>query len=606
MTDGRSGLAVHLWVVPLTSLFLRRYRSAGRPPARSERVLAVGRAFLTVSGVVAIYLDPTEPARLREVTYAVLLAYALYSVGVLAVVHSATHLTPRHGHTLHALDILWTSALTFVSEGPVSPFFLFFLFVVLAAAYRWGFRETVATAVITVAIFLVETAIASVGPWNRRWFASIDLDLNGTILRVAYLLLTGFLLGYLAEEEKRSQAEIAAIADATRQPRVDLGLGGSITAVARGLLSTFEAASVAVVIHEYETGRTLLWELNRSEDGPESVRTRRLELIPEQKRAWLFDDPGRAWHVAPNNNGGRTARVTEPGVWPLKRETIEFPSAFLKAHAFRTVTAVNMGLEREWHGRVYLFDAVQPGGSDRSLHFLEALAEHVTPALTNVFLIRRLRARAGAAERARVARELHDGAIQALFGIEMKVEALRRASERNPADLDTELEGVQEVVRRQVLELRDLMQALRPIELDGGDQLPDVLANVVERFRRDTGVSARFVSSGGRPVLLPTTALEVVRIVQEALVNVRKHSRARNVLVRFGRDDHTCTLVIEDDGCGFDFDGRLSAKELDQGRVGPAIIKERARIAGAQLTVDSTPGEGARLELVFSEAVYGR
>jgi signal transduction histidine kinase len=264
-----------------------------------------------------------------------------------------------------------------------------------------------------------------------------------------------------------------------------------------------------------------------------------------------------------------------------------------------------MGLAREWQGRVYLFDAVRPGGSARCLHFLEALAEHVTPPLTNVFLIRRLRARAGAAERARVARELHDGAIQALFGIEMKVEALRRASDRDPASLDTELEAVQEVIRRQVLELRDLMQALRPIELDSGDQLPDVLAHVVERFRRDTGVSARFVSSGGRPVLQPTTALEVIRIVQEALVNIRKHSRARNVLVRLGRDDHTCTLVIEDDGCGFDFDGRLNGKDLDQARVGPAIIKERARIAGARLTVDSAPGEGARVELMFSEAVDG-
>jgi two-component system sensor histidine kinase DegS len=297
--------------------------------------------------------------------------------------------------------------------------------------------------------------------------------------------------------------------------------------------------------------------------------------------------------------------MTEPGVWPLKRLSIELPSAFLTAQSFRTVTAVNMGLAREWQGRVYLFDAVQTGGSDRSLHFLEALVEHVTPALTNVFLLRRLRARAGAAERARVARELHDGAIQALFGIEMKIEALRRATERDPADLDAELEAVQEVVRHEVLELRDLMHALRPIELDGGDQLPDVLASVVERFRRDTGVSARFVSNGGRPILFPATALEVVRIVQEALVNVRKHSRARNVLVRLGRDDHTCTLVIEDDGCGFGFEGRLTGEELDQRRVGPAIIKERARIAGARLAIESTPGEGARVELTFSEVVHG-
>jgi signal transduction histidine kinase len=587
--------------VRLTSSFLREYRSTGRPTARSERVLAVGRAFLTVSAFVAIYLDPTEPARLQEITYGVLLAYALYSLGALALVHGSTRLTARHGQVLHAMDVLWTSALTFVSEGPVSPFFLFFLFVVLAAAYRWGFRETVATAVVTVAVFLVETLIVSVGPWHPDWLSSIEFELNRTILRVAYLLLTGFLLGYLAEEEKQSQAEVAAIADATRLPRVDLGLGGSITAIARGLVSMFDAASAAVVFHDCETRRTLLWTLEAPGSGANALRPRRVELDPQQHGVWLFDDPGRAWTSVRGKGGRASVRVTEAGMWPLKRVDHELPAAFVSARSFRTVTAVNMELGREWHGRVYLFDVRQTGGSERSLHFLEALAEHVTPALTNVFLLRRLRARAGAAERARVARELHDGAIQALFGIEMKIAALRRAAETDPANLATELEAIQDLIRLEILELRDLMQALRPVELDG-DQLPDVLAGMVERFRRDTGVSARFVSSGGRPALSMPIAIEVVRIVQEALVNVRKHSQARNVLVRLTRDDHGCTVVIEDDGCGFEFEGRLTGEELERGRFGPAIIKERARIAGVRLAVDSTPGEGARVELTFREA----
>lgn len=588
--------------VRLTSSFLRRYRSGGVATARLERVLAVGRAFLTVSGLVAIYLDPTEPARLREVTYGVLLAYALYSVAVLAYVHrGSARLTARHGQVLHGLDILWTSALTFVSEGPVSPFFLFFLFVVLAAAYRWGFRETVGTTVITAAVFLIETAIAAAGPWPGTWLGSIGFELNRTILRVAYLLLTGFLLGYLAEQEKQSRAELAAMADAMRQPRVDAGLSGSVSAVAHGLLSAFEAAAVDVVLHDREMRRTLLWQLDAPAQATEPPRPRRVQFDAEQETIWLFQDPGRTWHAARENEGaGATLRVTEPGVWPLKRLHLELPSSFLAARSFRTVTAVNMGLSGEWHGRAYLFDIAETGGLERSLHFLEDLAEHVTPALTNAFLLRRLRAQAGAAERARVARELHDGAIQALFGIEMKIEALRRQSERPATAIDAELGDVQDLLRREVLALRELMQALRPIELDSGDQLPDVLAGLVERFQRDTGISTRFVSAGGRIRLPPAKAIEIVRIVQEALVNVRKHSHARNVLVRLTGTDGTCRLVIEDDGCGFAFEGRLSARELDEQRVGSAIIKERARIAGAQLAIDSTPGVGARLELAFS------
>jgi hypothetical protein len=102
-------------------------------------------------------------------------------VAVVAVVYRAARLTRAYIYALHLLDVLWASVLTFVSQGPVSPFFLFFLFAVLAGAYRWGFRETVATAGLTVVVFLIETAIATAGPWHHTWFASIQFELNATI-----------------------------------------------------------------------------------------------------------------------------------------------------------------------------------------------------------------------------------------------------------------------------------------------------------------------------------------------------------------------------------------------------------------------------------------
>ena len=582
----------------LTSSFLQSYRSQGPPVARLERVLAIGRAFLTVTALAAIYVDPTEPTRLAGLTYGILSAYAVYSLLVLALVHRAPRVTSRHAVMLHSVDILWTSVLTFISEGPVSPFFLFFLFALLSAAYRWGFRETAGTAIVTILVYLAEMAIAAVGPWDSMWSEAIRINLNQTILRFAYVLLTGVLLGYLAEQEKQSRAELAAVADAGRQPRVNLGLGGSVAAVARGLLSTFDAASVAIAIHDSENGRTLLWQLGR--DDPSHAR--RIELDSARRDAWLFPDAGRAWHASSLTTGAATIRVVEPGVWPLRRLRAPLPAAFVGAQACRTVTAVNMGLANEWHGRIYLFDIGQTRGLERSLHFLEGLTEHVTPALTNVFLLRRLRARAGAAERARVARELHDGAIQALFGIEMKIEALRRVHDPSAAHIETELGEVQGLLQSEVMALRELMQALRPIELDGSEQLADLLCGLVDRFRRDTGIAAHFVATSGPVALPPPRALEIVRIVQEALANVRRHSRARNVLVSLTRDEQTFRLVVEDDGQGFEFEGRLSAQELDQRRVGPVVIKERARIAGAELAVDSTPGAGARVELAFAEA----
>jgi signal transduction histidine kinase len=582
--------------------FLRQHPGEGHAAARLERVVAIGRAFLTVWGLVAVYVDPTEPSGLSELSYALLVGYALYSVIVLVFVERTTRLAPRDGEFLHGIDILWAAALTFVSNGVSSPFFLFFIFVVLAAAFRWGFRATMITAAVVVGLVVVQTIILAAGPWAPLLSLSGD-DVNRTIMRVAYLLLSAFMVGYLGEQEKLLRAETTTLAAAGRQPRVDLGLGGSVTAVARELLQTFDASAVDFVIQDFETRRTMLWRVDRNDAGT-SRRALHLKLEPSQQNAWLFDDPGSTWSAKKMPEGdGYSVRITERGVWPLTRARMTLPQEIVDARPFTTVAASNLGLAEEWRGRVYVFDAAGRENLERSLHFLEQLTEHITPALTNVFLLRRLRSRAGAVERARVSRELHDGAIQSLFGMQMKIEALRRRA-ATPQETDEELGEVQELLQREVLALRELMQALRPIELETSDQLPDVLASVVERFRRDTSVSARFVWTGG-PISLPSsTALELARIVPEALVNVRKHSRARNVLVRLTNTDETCTLIIEDDGQGFDFEGRLSARELEKRRIGPAIIKERARIAGAQLSVDSAPGVGARLELTFSNGVH--
>jgi two-component system nitrate/nitrite sensor histidine kinase NarX len=93
----------------------------------------------------------------------------------------------------------------------------------------------------------------------------------------------------------------------------------------------------------------------------------------------------------------------------------------------------------------------------------------------------------------------------------------------------------------------------------------------------------------------------LARIVQEALVNVRKHSQARKVLVRLFSGDSQWRLTIEDDGQGFGFSGRLSQAELDETHAGPVVIKERVRLIDGELTIESNPGHGSRLEITVPQ-----
>ena len=580
--------------------FLAEYRSPTQQAPRVERILAVGRAFLTISALIAIYLDPTEPARFAGLTYGLLSSYALYSVVVLVIVRRVAPVTPRLGFVLHGVDILWVSALTFFSQGPVSPFFLFFLFVSLASAYRWGFGETVATAVITVSILLLETAVATAGPWKHTWGAEFRYDLTPIIIRTTYLLLTGFLLGYLADQEKQIRAELAATTDAMSQPRIDRGLGGSVASLARMLRRMFHATAVDIVIQEHHRTRTMLWHARRVTDGREGEPVRRIELDDAHRTAWLFEAPSHAWCSVGALRGQTLPAVTlDAEAWRMRPLTLTVPPPFTDGREFRSLVGVDFGLTGEWHGRVLLFDPVDSGSPETRVRFLASLTDHITPVLTNVFLLRSLRSRAGAAERARVARELHDGAIQALIGIEMKTETLRRRADREAPVVVSELAEIQRLLRDEVVALRELMQELRPIDLDSPHQLPDLLAQVVERFGRDTGVSAKFVCSSNTSQLPLRLAVEVVRIVQEGLVNVRKHSRARQVLVRLADGEGVWVLTVQDDGCGFGFEGRLVQSQLDACRLGPTIIKERARVIGGQVTVESFSGRGACVEVTF-------
>jgi signal transduction histidine kinase len=178
----------------------------------------------------------------------------------------------------------------------------------------------------------------------------------------------------------------------------------------------------------------------------------------------------------------------------------------------------------------------------------------------------------------------------------MQVDGLRRQAENTPAVVSGELGRIQGLLREEVLKLRELMQQMKSIDVDSRRFL-SVVTDTVERFERETGISARFVTDIEKLEMPEKVCRELLRIVQEGLVNVRKHSKARHALVRLGSNPTQWSLTLEDDGKGFSFSGRLTHEELEQMGKGPTIIKERVHLIAGALTVESNPGLGTRLEI---------
>ena len=559
--------------------------------------------FLAASALVAIYMDPTQLGN-SPAAYGLLGFYMGNSILVLMLLRRRKVSTARFRFLVHAADIVWPAFISVFGDGPRSPFILFFVFVLTAAAYRWGLWETLSTAAAEVVLLWAESFLIF-HVWVTRggslpWHIFSGLRMNTTefepkrlFMLSVYLLVMGLLLGYLTEQQKHLRAEKAVVTRLLAKVRVEAGLTGTLQQIGREIVSMYAAARLLVASQEIHSHRTFLGEL-RNEDGVVSDFLW-LDSRPRDAKTYLEDFPGEAFYAT--SEGERWSVVA------LDREGNQVPSPStdplvrLREHqAFRSVVAVSFVFGGEWRGRVLVFDPLWQAETQEELRFLLDLFRQVGPAVYNVYLLHRLRRRAGAAERARFARELHDGAVQSLIAVEMQVDVLRRQVDTSPAVVGGELGRIQGLLREEVLKLRELMQQMKSIDVDSR-RLLSLVTDAVERFERETGISARFVTDVAKLEMPDKVCRELLRIVQEGLVNVRKHSQARHVLVRLSSSPGQWSLTLEDDGKGFPFSGRLTQDELEQMGKGPMIIKERVRLIAGTLTVESNPGSGTRLEI---------
>ena len=145
-------------------------------------------------------------------------------------------------------------------------------------------------------------------------------------------------------------------------------------------------------------------------------------------------------------------------------------------------------------------------------------------------------------------------------------------------------------------DVKGLRLLTRRMQIPTSASLHDGLAALIERFRVETNVDVTFTCDEADCGLRPAARREIGRIVQEALVNIRRHSGARHVTVRAGISNARWVVSIEDDGRGFPFSGRWSHWELEGAGQGPFVIRQRARALRATLSLESFPGRGARLE----------
>jgi len=199
-------------------------------------------------------------------------------------------------------------------------------------------------------------------------------------------------------------------------------------------------------------------------------------------------------------------------------------------------------------------------------------------------------------ERQRLAQEIHDTLAQGFTSIVMQLEAAEEALQDDANPVRRNILQARDTARASLTEARRLVQALRPATLDNAS-LVEALRRVVDRWTQESRIKTDFTVTGEPQALHPEMEVTLLRAMQEALANVRKHAQAQEVNVTLSYMADQVALDIQDDGCGFDPGHPQSAPDRVGAGYGLQAMRERVSRLNGEVVIESTPESGTTVAI---------
>lgn len=217
----------------------------------------------------------------------------------------------------------------------------------------------------------------------------------------------------------------------------------------------------------------------------------------------------------------------------------------------------------------------------------------IVPFRTNLNIRRRIEREAIIEERRRIAREIHDGVAQSLSYLNLKTKQVSDSvSSQNTVQALTELGDIRKVVQDTYEDIRESIDQLST-EIRNLPIIP-ALANYTREFGDNNGIRVYFDVPRAFPQLSPVAELQLLRIIQEALTNVRRHALATEVEVKLEKTSQAVEMLVKDNGQGFILS---DLEKSSPGYHGLNIIRERAEGLGGSLHISTAPGEGTEVRV---------
>jgi signal transduction histidine kinase len=567
-------------------------RSATREPAyafssyayqhRVDRFIASARLAFTLCALLAITVAPSEPAASARHVLLIVTAYTLYAMTTVAWVwSSAASLGHRVRFGTQIIDVVVAIVLVTLSGGPHSLFLVFMIFPLLSASLQWK-QGALWTGGSSLAAFgaVALYAILSSG--------SGALELHSFIIGVAYLIVVTLVFAHLAAHDDRTRRVMGAVATWTtsRAGGAEAGLREILSHVA----SIVEAPRVLLVWQAADQPHPIaaLWTHEQFHCRAEPRAAFELMVVePLRDCDFVCNDAAQS--------GARVVCVTERRSSRWRGRPLG--DALLTAFAIRAVMAVRLPAA-SLRGRLLLLD--KPAATSDDLVLASVVARQVASVLEHDNVARQIQEAALAHERARVARDVHDGALQSLAGAAIRLETIRRQLEDHPAAARDALHELQTVIMLQQRELRSFVHELQTGGAAKDSAFADLLTALALRIQQEWQLAVKLdvTLPPGRfdALISPELAREIHQIIREALVNAARHTLASFVRVGIGLDGDWVRITVADNGQGFPFRGRFEDAELAERNLGPVMLRQRIAALGGRLVIE-TSDQGAQLEI---------
>ena len=518
------------------------------PLQPSGRVIASGRLLLACLFLVAVWADPSNPTSENLPTYALLGAYVVWSLMVISLVWKDWWLDARLAGPAHVIDVA-VFMLMLYSTAYTSPYFTFFIFILLAAAIRWGWKETAVTAgAITAAYLVVGLALGPEPPVQVERF----------ILRTGHLLIISAILVWFGANQWVPWRHL----ETRDAPEGGIEGDGFIAALQAGMAAVGAAGGIML----WRDAANPAIELVRSAGGEASRSSapRRTEL-PRLPGSLLF-----------NLSRNCALMLGAAGRWRFLRASDVLPDGF------GTAVGVGEGLvvpiSTGTIEGVAIFHQVRALSTDH-LDVAPRVARELAVRIQDAVLFAAVEERSMAKARVAVARDLHDSVVQFLAGLGFRLEALNRSPQAS-GELADSIAELKDTVMTEQRQLRAFIKGLRtgmPISME---DLTRDCASLCKLLSRQWSVDCSCACGSETGSVPLRTQLDFQHLVREAVANAVRHGAARKVTVSMHRAEGHLDLIVTDNGKGF----ALPA-------VPPASLNSRVREAHGRLKVDSVAGK---------------